>query len=181
MCFVWLQFISYFRELCNLNNFFQPKPTPRHFWLVDAPRKASAARAPTIRVVIFEILKQTHSRKSLSLAIERVVTTIVQPFYDTAKLPAMHKKHIVKKARQIYTEYQQLTVARAAKPEKRSKSFESRCKSFEDKLDDTLFVPPGGTVENLKEDDRQMHEMLKVCLFFSLTCFCLIFTATANS
>ena len=50
------------------NNFHsRPKPTPGHFRLKNAPRKMSLARAPTIRVVIFEILKQTHSKTKFHL------------------------------------------------------------------------------------------------------------------
>ena len=148
---------------------FQPKATPRRFFLIGPRANTSSARAPTTRVVLYDVLLQTHSRVKASTAVERTITTIVAPFYQSASLPAMCRKGMVEKGLRLYKEYQQLTVANKSSPEKRAKDFSRRCEDFVRQLDEVFFVPAHGTTDFLKPPEKEIFLALKVMTAISYT------------
>ena len=70
-------------------NYFQPKPVPRKFWELDAPKHDSATRLPTIHSIFFRVLDFTHSRTNKSVAAEQVYRSNVAPFFASASIATM--------------------------------------------------------------------------------------------
>ena len=98
---------------------------------------------------------------NVGVAAEQTVKEIVLPFYVSSSLPSMSLHGMVKKLKSIYGNYRQLTIARKAKPERRSPEFEDRCRKFEASLDEVFFVPPNGSLDKLSPEDCELHLMLK--------------------
>ena len=98
---------------------------------------------------------------NVTVAAEQTIKEIVLPFYISSSLPVMCRKGMVKKVESLYRTYRQLTIARKAKPDRRSPDFENRCQQFEAGLNEAFFVPPNGRLDELSPEDAELHLKIK--------------------